>query len=191
MKRIIQLILFLFLLIIFIIFYKIYFTENKEIKVNSLEQKDQLLIKKNNNQIKNLRYDVNFDENKQYIITAELSEIAYENGIEIVKMKKVVAIFVDETNIPLTITADQAIYNDNNYNTNFSENVNITYINNIILSDKMDLNFNTNIISIYENVEYEGLQGTIKADNVKVDLVTKKIRIYMDDKKKKVKVETR
>ena len=191
MKRIIQLILFLFLLIIFIIFYKIYFTENKEIKVNSLEQKDQLLIKKNNNQIKNLRYDVNFDENKQYIITAELSEIAYENEVEIVKMKKVVAIFVDETNIPLTITADQAIYNDNNYNTNFSENVKITYINNIILSDKMDLNFNTNIISIYENVEYEGLQGTIKADNVKVDLVTKKIRIYMDDKKKKVKVETR
>ncbi len=191
MKRIIQLILFLFLLIIFIIFYKIYFTENKEIKVNSLEQKDQLLIEKNNNQIKNLRYDVNFDENKQYIITAELSEIAYENEVEIVKMKKVVAIFVDETNIPLTITADQAIYNDNNYNTNFSENVKITYINNIILSDKMDLNFNTNIISIYENVEYEGLQGTIKADNVKVDLVTKKIRIYMDDKKKKVKVETR
>ena len=191
MKRIIQLVLFLFLLIIFIIFYKIYFTENKEIKVNSLEQKDQLLIKKNNNQIKNLRYDVNFDENKQYIITAELSEIAYENEVEIVKMKKVVAIFVDETNIPLTITADKAIYNDNNYNTNFSENVKITYINNIILSDKMDLNFNTNIISIYENVEYEGLQGTIKADNVKVDLVTKKIRIYMDDKKKKVKVETR
>ncbi len=191
MKRIIQLVLFLFLLIIFIIFYKIYFTENKEIKVNSLEQKDQLSIKKNNNQIKNLRYDVNFDENKQYIITAELSEIAYENEVEIVKMKKVVAIFVDETNIPLTITADKAIYNDNNYNTNFSENVKITYINNIILSDKMDLNFNTNIISIYENVEYEGLQGTIKADNVKVDLVTKKIRIYMDDKKKKVKVETR
>ena len=191
MKRIIQLVLFLFLLIIFIIFYKIYFTENKEIKVNSLEQKDQLLIEKNNNQIKNLRYDVNFDENKQYIITAELSEIAYENEVEIVKMKKVVAIFVDETNIPLTITADKAIYNDNNYNTNFSENVKITYINNIILSDKMDLNFNTNIISIYENVEYEGLQGTIKADNVKVDLVTKKIRIYMDDKKKKVKVETR
>ena len=43
-----------------------------------------------------------------------------------------------------------------------------------------DLDFNNNLITINENVEYNGIQGTIIADNVKIDLITKKIEIYMD-----------
>ena len=54
----------------------------------------------------------------------------------------------------------------------------------------MDLEFDKNIVSIYENVKYEGFQGTIKADNVKIDLITKKIDIYMKNSEDKVKVIT-
>ena len=67
----------------------------------------------------------------------------------------------------------------------------IEYLDNVIISDKMDLNFSKNIITISENVKYEGLQGTIKADNVKIDLITKKIKIYMDENNKKVEVATK
>ena len=64
------------------------------------------LSKSQNNLIKNLKYQVKFDDNTQYIITAELSEIIYENNVEIVFMQKVTAKFIDQNNLPLKITSD-------------------------------------------------------------------------------------
>ena len=90
---------------------------------------------------------VKLDQNKQYIITSDLSEITYDNNVELVKMQKVIAIFIDKNNIPLTVISDKAVYNNSNYNTKFRENVKIEYLNNIILADKMDLNFENNTIS--------------------------------------------
>tara|TARA_B100001540_G_C15790631_1_gene635274 strand:+ start:1621 stop:2196 length:576 start_codon:yes stop_codon:yes gene_type:complete len=191
MKKVIQSILFLFLIIISIIFYKTYFGEEKKQIVKIDESEDQSKVNFENNLIKNLKYDVIIDQNNQYIITADLSEITYQNGIEVVNMRKVVAMFIDKTNIPLTITSDQAIYNNSNHNTKFSQKVRIEYLDNIILSDKMDLNFNNKIIMIYENVEYDGIQGAITADNVKIDLITKKIEIYMDNANSNVEVTTK
>ena len=191
MKRIIQLILFLFIILIAYIFYTTYLDEDKKPKLTSLESEKDLPISNKNNLVKNLKYDVKFEEDKKYTISSNLSEITYENNIEIVKMQKVTAIFLDETNIPLTVSADKATFNNSNYNTTFSENVIIRYIDNIIISDKMDLNFEDSSILIYENVKYEGLQGSVKADNVKINLITKKIEIYMDNNKEKVEVETK
>ena len=191
MKRIIQLILLLFLIFIGVIFYKVYFVSSKQVKKLVIENQDQSNLKNQNNLIKNLRYDVKFDGENQYIITADLSEISYQNNIEIVYMQKVIAIFVDKTNIPLTITSNKATYNNSNYNTNFMNSVRVDYENNVILADKMDINFEDNLITIYENVNYEGLQGIINADYVKIDLITKKIKIYMNSKEKKVKVTTK
>ena len=189
MKRTVQLILFLFLILIAILFYKTYFVSTTDkAKIDLLENKNQLILEEKNNLIKNLKYDVNFEGNKQYIISADLSELTYENNVEIINMERVIAIFVDENNIPLTITADQAIYNNSSYDTNFSKNIKVEYINNIIYSDKLDIKFSKNIISIYDNVKYEGLQGMVYADNVIIDLITKNIKINMNNSEKKVKI---
>ena len=75
-----------------------------------------------------------------------------------------------------------------NYNTNFYDNVTITYDNNIINSNKLDLNFTENIVNIYDNVVYESLNGLVKTDNIKIDLITRKVNIFMNDTKKKVKL---
>ena len=204
MKRVIQIVLSLFIVIIFIIFYKVYFNKNTEIQSKLIETQEQSLEKSENNLIKNLKYEINLDENKKYIITAELSEIAFEknfklaDGIEVfigegqvVNMQKVFAVFVNETNIPLTVTSGKAKYNNVDYNTNFSENVQVEYLDNLIFSDRMELDFSKNIISIYDNVQYEGLYGNVKADNVRINLITKKIEIYMNNSKKKVEVTTK
>ena len=190
MKLVIQSALLFIIVIILIIFYQIYFANDQKISLSTNDDKEELIPQKQNNKIKNLKYDVTLDENSQYSVTADQSEITYENNYEIVNMEKVLAIFIDETNIPLTITADYAIYNNSNYNTNFKENVKIKYVNKEIISNNMDINFSTNIVTIYGNVEFEGLEGTIKADNVKINLITKKIQIYMDDKKEKVELTT-
>ena len=81
-----------------------------------------------------------------------MSEISYDGNFEIVKMQQVTAIYLDQNNIPLTILSDEAIYNNTSYNTNFIHNVRIEYLDNIILSDRLDLDFNTNTILIHEKV---------------------------------------
>ena len=88
-------------------------------------------------------------------------------------MYKVKALVLDQNNLPKVITAKKAVYNNSNYNTNFIDNVKVNYNNNTILADKMDIDFSENLITIYENVNYEGLQGIITADYVKIDLITK------------------
>ena len=191
MKKVIQLILFSFLIITSIIFYRIYFSEKEQKKVEVNIQEEQPVTNSDNNLIKNLKYEVKIDQKNQYIINSDLSEITYENNFEIVKMQNVMAVFIDQTNIPIIVTSDQAIYNNSNYNTKFINNVKIEYLNNIILSDNMDLDFKNNLITINENVEYNGIQGTIFADNVKIDLITKKIEIYMNDINDNVEITTK
>ena len=181
MKKVIKLILFLLLIIISIIFYKVYLSENKVSKIEVDISEEAQVTSPENNLIKNLEYEVKLDEKNQYIITSDLSEITYEEGREIVKMQKVIAILLNQKNIPLIITSELATYNNFNYNTKFSQNVRVEYLNNKIFSDKLDFDYNNNLITVYENVKYDGIQGNIIADNIKIDLFTKKIEIYMSN----------
>lgn len=190
MKKIIQLFLSLILLIILISFYLFYFkSDKKEVSEVLIEEKNQS-VENTNNLIKNLRYNVNFDNNTQYMITSDLSELTYENDMEIVKMQKVKAILTDENNLKLFITSNNAIYNNSNYSTNFSNNIKIEYVDNIIYAEKLDLNFDENIVEIYDNVVYQGLKGEIKADKITINLITKSVAINMKNFDKKVEVTT-
>ena len=112
------------------------------------------ILDSDNNLIKNLEYNVTFDNNTKYTITAEFSELRYEDNIEIVEMQFVTAIFNDKDGIPLIVTSKNASYNNLNYNTKFSNNVKVIYLSNILLSEKLDINFSENIVKIYENVVY-------------------------------------
>ena len=188
MKKFIQFFLFLLIIVISIFINQTYLKKD-EIKKNVLEiEQNDSLIDDKNNLIKNLKYEIKFDNNTQYIITAELSEITYNEGVEIVKMQKVKAKFIDERKKILSIVSNEAIYNNSTYNTRFKNNINISYMQNSINSKNLDLDFQNNIVSIYNNVIYKGSQSEIKADNVKIDLVSKKTTISMDNSSKKVEV---
>ena len=76
-------------------------------------------------------------------------------------------------------------------NTKFNDNVEIQYLNNKITASNLDLNFEENIIKIFNNVVYDGLQGILKTDNVVIDLITKKTKIFMDNSNKKVKASSK
>ena len=187
MKKVIQILLFLITIIIIIIFYQKYFIseQNTEIK-ESVNQTQSQSESSKNNLIKNLRYDLNLQDNTKYMIIANESEIFYDKDAEMVNMTNVKAKFIDANNDELVIRADKAIFNSATYNTDFNQNVIITYQDNTILSENLDLNFINNIVSIYNNVVYEGLQGFMMADNVKINLITKNIEIFMSDLSKKI-----
>ena len=166
-------------------------SENTKSKIEVDTPEEEQAANPENNLIKNLKYEVKLNKNNQYAITSDLSEITYEDGEEVVKMQKVTAILLNQKNIPLIITSELATYNNFNYNTKFNQNVRVEYLNNIILSDKLEFDYNNNLITIYENVEYDGIQGNIIADNIKIDLFTKKIEIYMSNINNNVEVTTK
>ena len=188
MKKILQLSLFSILILISYFFYIYFLKTNEESNIIKREKNTTTISTSQNNLIKNLKYQVKFDNNTQYIITADLSEIVYENNTEIVKMQKVTAQFIDQNNLPLIIKSDYANYNNSNYNTKFYNNVSINYDDNSINSKNLDLNFSENIAKIYNNVVYEGLKSLSKTDNINIDLITKKFNIFMNDEKKKVEL---
>ena len=189
MNRIIQLILFSFLIIIISVFYNEYFKENHKAETNNtlsitssqIKKEDNLANQKENNIIKNLKYEISIKENNDYQIMSELSELTYENGAELILMTKVKAILTDEINNTIIITSDKAIYNNTNYNTSFENNVKIQYLNNIILADNMFLDIKENFISVKNNVKYNGSFGNLEADNIKINLITKKIDVFMNN----------
>ena len=74
------------------------------IKMEIRKVKKEILIENQNNLIKNLRYNVKFDNNTQYSITADLSEIFYKDDIEFVRMQTVFTKFIDEKNLSLIIS---------------------------------------------------------------------------------------
>ena len=188
MKKIIQLFLLSILILISIFFYNKYFFSSKTQKIKVIKQNDQSSLEDQNNLIKNLKYNVKFDNNTEYFITADFSELTEDEGDEIVKMQVVLASFIDENSVPLKISSDIAIYNNSTYDTKFEKNVMIEYKENIIKSENLDLDFSENIVTIYGDVIYEGNQGKIFTDNVVINLLKKNIEIFMDNTNKKVNI---
>ena len=88
MKKLIQLFIFLILIIVSFSFYFNFLKTNKTSDLKEIEiKKNSSLLESDNNLIKNLEYNVTFDNNTKYTITAELSELKYEDDIEIVEMQ--------------------------------------------------------------------------------------------------------
>lgn len=196
MKKIAQFIIFLILIISAISFYNIYFKKDETIVYSDLVKKETLepqVSKKESqsNLIKNLMYDVKFENNSQYSISSDLSEITYSANDEIVNMQGVIAKIIDENNLSFTIVSNYAVFNNNTYETLFTKDVKITYLDNEISSQKLLLNFDENIVTISENVLYEGLQGLIQTDNIRINLKSKNVEIFMNNSKNKIKITSK
>ena len=179
MKRIIQLTLLIIIFFLIYLFYAIYFKDKKEPKITKKDLNTIELNQKNNNSIQNLEYEVNIDEKNYYKIISESSEIVNEENMELLKMKNVEGIFINN-NSRIMITSDNAIYNILNHRTNFKENVKIKYLNNVITGENLILDFKEKKITISDNIKYDGLEGMLFADKIKIDLVSNNINILMD-----------
>jgi len=194
MKRFVQFILVLVLIILCIFFYKRYL--NQESKIIYFEKKqlilhDNLEKKSQNNIINNLSYESNLDNNRKYKIESNISEIFNQDGIEIINMRFVLAEFSQKNKSTLIVRSDEAIYNSSNYNSRFKKNVKITYFDHIIEAENAFIDFNSNIILINENVRYKGPIAKMFTDNIKIDLVTDSISVFMDNEIKDIKLELR
>lgn len=188
-KTLLQFALFFVFSLITFLFLKIYFFNNtNDIDVVIKESKDKKFLNvEKSNIIHNLEYFYQDNIGNSYIINSNSGKINIDSP-EVVTMKNVKATLSFKNSSPIIIISNNATYNSITHETKFYENTIVTYMNNTIKSENMDLFFNKNSASIYENVIYKNLNSQLQADKVELDLLTKNFKIYMKNKSEKIKM---
>ena len=90
----------------------------------------------------------------------------------------------------IEISSDFGKYNINNYDTIFSKNVIITYLDNKITGNYLDFSLDKNLMIISKGVILENNIGSLKADVIEMNVETKNIKIFMYEEDKKVNIRS-
>ena len=117
-----------------------FFKKEKEIEVQN-ESLDELIY--NSNIIENVNYTTRDAKGNEYIINALQGEIDYSNS-NIIFLTKVNAKIKLTNSEIITITSDYGKYNSENYDTIFSKNVIINYLDNKITGEYLDFSLDRN-----------------------------------------------
>ena len=91
----------------------------------------------------------------------------------------------------IDITSNFGKYNASNYDTIFSKNVVITYLENRITGEYLDLSMLENRIIVSKNIIFTTPENVLKADVIKIDTKTKDTKIFMHEENKKVNIKNR
>ena len=186
-KTLLQLLILIVIIVILIFFYK-NSNQNKKANISiKLNYQSEIINSDNSNLISNLKYVVEGEDGISYTITSEIGELSVEQP-NLILMRKVLAVIKNDYGKPLKITSDNAIYNNINHDTQFYNNVLMTYQEQVINSDNFDLVFIKNLATIKNNVVYKDLNTKLFADKVEVNILTKNSKIFMYDKQKKIKI---
>ena len=187
-KRVVKIFL-IFLLILFISLW-IYSKYFKKVEVvETLEQvtKDTIY---SSNIMENVNYSSKDLDGKEYIISAIQGEIDYANP-NIIFLTQVKALIKLKNSETITITSEYGKYNSENYDTIFSKNVKINYLDHEIIGEYLDFSLERDLMTISKKVTYSNLNNILKADVIEVDIESKNTRIFMYEKDKKVKIKNK
>ena len=187
-KIIISLILNLIVVFFFFIYLKSFDKKNL-VQNQNLEIKEDNFI--NSNIIKDIKYSSKDLKGNEYIILSNEGEIDL-NDNDIIFLKNVTAfIKMSKNNETITIVSDFGKYNTINYDTIFSKNVKINYLDNQITSDYLDFSMIKNILIISKNVVYTNPENILKADVIELDTITKDTKIFVYNSANKVNIKSR
>ena len=187
-KILIQIFLLLTVIIILIFFYNIYFVDNRsETQTTVIENKIPDSDVEKSNTLHDVEYFAEDFDGGQYIIKSKFGEIK-DNQPNLIFLKEVKAIILLKDSASINILSEGATYNSLSYNTNFYGNVLTTYTDHSILSDNMDLDFKKNLAFISNEVKYKNLNTSLQADKVEIDLISKNLKIFMNDNSKTIKI---
>jgi len=103
-----------------------------------------------------------------------------------INMEKVSAIIHLENSEKIYINSDFAKYNTKSYDTFFKGSVTVKNDIHKLKSDYLDLSFEKNLVSIYENVFYMSNISQMKADRAEIDIMKRKTKIFMNNTNEKV-----
>ena len=187
-KKIVKISLIISFLLIVILFIYLKFSKKTEIILQEPETQEE--INYTSNIIKDVNYTTKDIEGNEYSITALEGEIDYNNS-NILFLTKVEAFIKLKNDEIITIQSDYGKYNSDNFDTIFSKNVIIEYLNNKINGGYLDFSLERNSMIISKNVAYTNLNNTLEADVIELNIKTKDTKIFMHEKGKKVIIKNK
>ena len=177
--------IFIFLIISLFIFFN-YFKKSSVERNN--ETKISQAINTGESLIEDLRYLSTDKEGNEYKIEAEKGNID-KNNPDIIFLENVTAIISLQNSEIISIKSKFAKYNTKNFDTLFNNAVSVDYGEHVLKSEFLDLSFENNIVSIYDNVHYLSGISSLNADKAEIDILNKKTKIFMNSPKKKVLIK--
>ena len=168
----------------------VYFTLNKKDKliqpnINAVEENLY-----NSNIIKDVNYVSKDAKGNEYIIDATEGEIDLKNT-NVIYLTDVRSFIKLANSNNITITSDFGKYNTINYDTIFSKNVIINYIDNKIIGEYLDFSISRGSVIVSRNVIYTNNENILKTDLIEVDITTKDAKIYMYNSNDKVNIKSK
>ncbi len=183
-KILIQISLMCLLILVTIMFYYKYFTDNNS---SNIVKDTNTLNTKTDNLIEDLKYFSKDIEGNKYLLQAKTGTSDKENP-NLIYLQDVKANINLNDKSEIFVTSKKAIYNNVTFDTKFSGNVLITYENQLINCDIMDAKLSENIALMSGNITYKNEFSKFYADLIEFDLLKKSTKISMLDKNKKVKI---
>ena len=174
--RITQFFLLIFaLLIIYLTYY------NKEIDNTDLMDSRQINeTLKEDKEDEDLFFNIEYTgldlRGNRYLLKSEKARLD-ELRPEIVYMDTVHAIFYFKDNTILYIWSDKGVYNNKNFDMEFSKNVKAEYMDSILFAEKANYSNTENYLSIYENVRIDDIRGNLIADKLLFDIKKQNLAI--------------
>ena len=181
----------IFFLIIFLLIFSliIFLKYSKEESVTKIEE-EVLEEPYKSNIMEDVSYSSKDAKGNEYIVNASQGEIDFDKP-NIIYLTNVRA-FIKLTNSNnVTITSDFGKYNTNNFDTIFSKNVEINYLDNKITGEYLDFSIGRNSMIISKKVVYTNIENILKADVVEINVTTKDTKIFMYKDNKKVNIKSK
>ena len=185
-RHIIQ--IFLLSSIFFLIFFIYFPITEKKIKKEILTKNKTVISTEENTQ--NIIQKANFVTKGDNGVLFEISSDSAKtltNDPNINYMENVNATITFLNGEKIFIKSDKANFNQYSSNSNFEGNIKIDYNENTILCENLDVNISENLISLYNNIEFNDLVKIVYADQMNINLINKQTKVFMFDENKKVK----
>ena len=192
---IIQIILIISIFFIIFIFLNKYFFANKTPSKKIIDPIKEI---SKDNLIKNLKYNSTNDNGDKYELSAKYGRIDTENP-EILYLSKVEGYLLLDNNYKITISSENAKFNNKSFETTFITNVKINTKEDKIYGDELYIVFDLdkeelekkplkleNKAILSNNIRIIRSTYEMQADVVEIDLITQDSKVYMHDINEKV-----
>ena len=178
---------FFFILASLVSSYLIYIEVYKKKKSENISENiNEKMLDENtfsSNTIKDVNYISRDTKGNEYIIYASTGEIDINNP-DIIYLTDVKAFINLENSNTVNISSDFGKYNTKNFNTIFSKNVIVKYLDNKITGEYLDFSLENNLMVISRDIIYTNLDNILVADVLEMNIETKDTKIYMYENKK-------
>ena len=159
----------------------------ESIEKENVEKIDEII--ESSNIIEDVSYSAKDTKGNEYFLKASEGTIDQSES-DYIFLKSVNAIVNLKDYKIIEISSDFGKYNIKNYDTIFSKNVIIKYLDNKITGDYLDFSWEKNFMIISRDVILENNENSLQADVIEVNIKTRDIKIFMYEENKKINIQS-